>query len=51
MRLAVGSRVEKDVSQETIDMMPFLGYSYCARYNEYTLISENKLRRIVVTVK
>lgn len=45
------SRQEKEVSQESVDALEFLGFIYSARYNEYVLTSTDKLKRMVVIVK
>ncbi len=44
-------REEKEVPQETLDALEFIGFTYSALYNEYVLISSDKLKRMVVTVK
>ena len=46
------SMKEKEVDKEPDpEEMNFLGYSYSARYNEYTSVSVDKLKRTVITVK
>lgn len=46
-------REEKEIDHEwcSPELMKWLGYSYSARYNEYTVVSVDKLKRTVITVK
>lgn len=46
------SRTEKEMPQEAYsNFVEFAGFKYSKRYNEHYIVSEDKLKMTVVTVK